>query len=109
MLRGWMGVAAFARAADPPVPPKTMLRRLQALQRMLGVRILLSKHEPGRKPRKWWCKPELARAALEKDPNAQEARVEDLAVRMERLEESHAAVKKALKALKQQVNSPTHP
>jgi hypothetical protein len=97
MLGGWIGVAEFARRADPPVPPKTMLRRLKALERMAGVRLLRSKHQPGRKPRKWWVHPERAEAALEKDPDARTATVEDLCVRLESLEKKHTALKNSFK------------
>jgi hypothetical protein len=106
MLRGWTGVAEFARAAVPPVQPKTMLRRLQALERMSGAHLLRSKHQPGRKPRKWWVNPERAQAALEKDPDAREALAQDHAIRIESLEKKYEALKRAHKSLREQVNPP---
>lgn len=107
MLGGWMPVAQFARQAG--VFPRTMLRRLQALERMSGTRLLRSKHESGRKPRKWWVNPERAQSALEKDPDARAASIEDLFGRVERLEEKHEALKKAHKRLVSQVIPPALP
>lgn len=104
MLPGWVGVAEFAR--ERGVRPQTMLRRLRALQRWTGADLLRSNHEPGRKPRKWWTHPERARTALERDPDAREATLEDVCMRVEKLEQKCEALKKAHKALKRQVNQP---
>lgn len=103
-LFGWVGVAEFARASG--VPPQTMRRRLQALEAMLGVKLLHSRHQPGRKPRKWWVHPERARAALEQDPDAREARLEELYSRLEKLEQKLEALRRAHKSLKKQVFQP---
>lgn len=77
-----------------------MLRRLRAIQRITGTDLLRSHHAPGRKPRKWWVNPELARAALERDPDARDATLEDVCVRVEKLEQKHEALKRVLKSLK---------
>jgi hypothetical protein len=107
MLGGWIAVAAYAREAG--VFPRTMLRRLQALERMSGVRLLRSKHQSGRKPRKWWVHPERARAALEKDPDAHTASIDDLFGRVERLEQIVVVLKKAQKRANTQGNSANPP
>lgn len=104
MLGGWVSVAQFAKGAG--VARRTMLRRLQALERMSGQRLLRSKHQPGRKPRKWWVNPERAQAALEKDPDARTASIEDLFGRVERLEQSVVVLKKAHKRANAQRNVP---
>jgi predicted ArsR family transcriptional regulator len=103
MLGGWVSVAAFARQSG--VFPRTMLRRLKALEHMSGVRLLRSKHQAGRKPRKWWVHPERAQAALEKDPDARTASIEDLFGRVERLEQIITVLKKAQKSANAQRNS----
>lgn len=100
MLPGWIPLAAFAR--ERGVPPKTMRRRLLALDHAEGGGLLRSFHRSGR-PRKYWVHPERVRKALEADPDAREAELDWLASRVEKLEQSCAVLKKAHRELKKRL------
>jgi aryl-alcohol dehydrogenase-like predicted oxidoreductase len=101
MLPGWVSLAAFAR--ERGVPPRTMRRWAVALDHEAGGGLVRSLHRRGRRPRKYWVNPERLKAALERDPDAKEAERDFQESRLTKNEEKLEALKKAHKALKEQV------
>lgn len=99
MLPGWVPLASFAR--ERGVTLWTMRRRVLALDHAEGGGLVKSFHRRGR-PRKYWVSPDRLKAALERDPDASEAKDAYVDDRLTRVEEKCEALKKAVKAVKAQ-------
>lgn len=98
MLPGWVPLSKVA--ADAGVDPKTMRRRLLALDHAAGGGLVRSFHRRG-KPRKYWVRLDRLKVALEHTPEeTQEAQVEWLEARVQKVENRVEALKNAHKSLK---------
>lgn len=101
MLPGWVSLASFAR--ERGVSVWTMRRWALALDHDAGGGLVRSFHRRGR-PRKYWVNPDRLKAALERDPDAAEAKDAYVESRLTRVEEKCEALKKAIKSVKAQHN-----
>lgn len=101
MLPGWAPLADVARdsAARSGVTARTQRNRILAINHALGGGLVRSFQRRG-PTRKWWVNLPLLEAALRRDPEARTAELDWLVSRVEKLEQSTAALKKAVRQLK---------
>ncbi len=101
MLPGWAPLAVVARdsAARAGVTARTQRNRILAINHALGGGLVRS-FQPSGPTRKWWVDLARLEAALRKDPDARTAELDWLASRVEKLEQSNAALKRAFRQLK---------
>lgn len=97
-----MSVPEAARAAG--VHPRTMRRRLLALNFQCGGGIVRSLHLQG-KPRKYFVQVQALQRALEDAPNPVESELGDLRTRVDDLEKKLDALRNAHRQLKRQATS----
>lgn len=105
-MKGWISIPEAAAAAG--VHPRTMRRRLLALNFQCGGGIVRSLHLQG-KPRRYFVQVQALQKAMDAEPNQVESELGDLRTRVDDLEKKLDALRNAHRQLKKQLKGNREP